>query len=126
MAYMRFSPSRLSLLIADSFQRLSWFREDDNFICVMTRIPIGSTHVINSSHIIDNIQNMCQTGLAILSIFYCDFRNTNKQNAHNLLLSILIQLCHQSDTFSQVLSIRKTPFLLFVLFHAFSCFSEKK
>jgi hypothetical protein len=43
-------------------------------------------------------------GLATLSIFYCDFRDTNKQNARNLLSSVLIQLCRQSDAFSQVLS----------------------
>ena len=47
---------------------------------------------------------MCRTGLASLAIFYCDFRDKNKQNARNLLSSILIQLCHQSDAFSQVLS----------------------
>ena len=47
---------------------------------------------------------MCRTGLATLAIFYCDFRDKNKQNALNLLSSILIQLCHQSDAYSQVLS----------------------
>jgi len=47
---------------------------------------------------------MCRTGLATLPIFYCDFRDKNKQNTRNLLSSILIQLCHQSDAFSQVLS----------------------
>jgi len=47
---------------------------------------------------------MCRTGLATLTIFYCDFCDKNKQNMHNLLSSILIQLCHQSDAFSQVLS----------------------
>jgi ankyrin repeat protein len=47
---------------------------------------------------------MCRTGLATLAIFYCDFRDTNKQDARNLLSSILIQLCQQSDKFSQVLS----------------------
>ena len=47
---------------------------------------------------------MCRTGLVILSIFYFDFRDANKQNARNLLSSVLIQLCRQSDAFSQVLS----------------------
>ena len=47
---------------------------------------------------------MCPIGLATLSIFYCDFRDTNKQNARNLLSSILLQLSHQSDAFSQALS----------------------
>ena len=47
---------------------------------------------------------MCGTGLATLAIFYCDFRDKNKQNARNLLSSVLIQLCHQSDAFSKLLS----------------------
>ena len=44
------------------------------------------------------------TGLATLVIFYCDFRDKNKQNARNLLSSVLIQLCHRSDAFSKLLS----------------------
>ena len=47
---------------------------------------------------------MCPTGLAILAIFYFHFGDTTKQDARNLLTSVLIQLCSQSDTFSQVLS----------------------
>jgi len=47
---------------------------------------------------------MCPTGLAILAIFYFHFGDTAKQDARNLLSSVLIQLCSQSDTFSQVLS----------------------
>jgi hypothetical protein len=39
-----------------------------------------------------------------LSIFYCDFRDKKKQDARNLLSSILIQLSHQSDKFSELLS----------------------
>lgn len=101
-----FSLSPLSPLIIDDFQCLSRLREDDNFVCVITTISyvIGSIHVIDSSSVIDDIQDMCRTGLAILSIFYCDFRDSNKQNARNLLSSVLIQLSCQSDTFSQVLS----------------------
>ena len=47
---------------------------------------------------------MCRTGLATLAIFYCDFRDKNKQNVRNILSSILIQLCYQSDEFSKLLS----------------------
>jgi len=46
---------------------------------------------------------MCTTGLAILAIFYFHFADTTKQNARNLLSSVLLQLCSQSDKFSQVL-----------------------
>ena len=47
---------------------------------------------------------MCPTGLAILAIFYFHFGDTTKQDARNLLSTVLIQLCSQSDKFSQVLS----------------------
>ena len=47
---------------------------------------------------------MCPTGLAILAIFYFHFGDTTKQDARNLLSSVLIQLCSQSDKFSQGLS----------------------
>jgi len=47
---------------------------------------------------------MCPTGLAIVAIFYFHFGDTTKQDARNLLSSILTQLCSQSDKFSQDLS----------------------
>jgi len=65
---------------------------------------IRCTHFTNSSTIIKDIQDMCRTGLAILAIFYFHFSDSTKQDARNLLSSVLIQLCSQSDKFSQVLS----------------------
>jgi hypothetical protein len=62
------------------------------------------TYIIDSSSIIEELQSMCQTGLDALAIFYFDFRDTNKQDARNLLSSLLIQFCHRSDAFSQILS----------------------
>jgi len=47
---------------------------------------------------------MCQMGFATLAIFYFDFRDAAKKDARNLLSSLLIQLCDQSDNFSKVLS----------------------
>ena len=47
---------------------------------------------------------MCSTGLAILAIFYFHFGDITKQDARNLLSSVLFQLCSQSNKFSQVLS----------------------
>jgi hypothetical protein len=43
-------------------------------------------------------------GLATISIFYFDFRDRGKQEARHLLSSILIQLCGQSDEYSEILS----------------------
>jgi len=65
---------------------------------------IRCTHVTDSSSIIEDIQDICPTGLAILAIFYFHFGDSTKQDARHLLSSLLFQLCSQSDKFSQVLS----------------------
>jgi hypothetical protein len=57
-----------------------------------------------SSSIIEEVQDMRQTGLALISFFYFDFRDGGKQEVHPLLSSILLQLCDQSDNFSKILS----------------------
>jgi hypothetical protein len=48
--------------------------------------------------------DMCQTGLATLAFFYFDFRDVGKQDARSLLSSLLIQLCNESDKFSEIIS----------------------
>jgi len=65
---------------------------------------VSRTHIIDSSSIIKDIQDMCLTGLDTLSIFHFDFRDKKKQDARNLLSSVLIQLCQQSNQFSTILS----------------------
>jgi hypothetical protein len=47
---------------------------------------------------------MCQMGLATIAFFYFDFRDAGKRDVSHLLSSILIQLCDQSDKFSEILS----------------------
>ena len=69
------------------------------------RIPFYVYSPYFSSTIIQEVRDVCQTGLAILSFFYFDFRDAGKQDARSLLSSLLIQLCHQSDTFSEVISV---------------------
>ena len=50
----------------------------------------------------------CEAESAIMAYFYCDFRDENKQNCCNLVLSIISQLCAQSnlcyDTLSRIYS----------------------
>lgn len=43
-------------------------------------------------------------GLATISFFYFDFRDGGKRDIRSLLSSILIQLCHQSCKFAEILS----------------------
>ena len=46
---------------------------------------------------------MQKAGLASLGFFYCDFREDQKKDLHGLLSSLLVQLCHQSDTYCDIL-----------------------
>jgi len=56
------------------------------------------------SSIIECVHDMSQMGLATISFFYFDFRDGGKQDVRHLLTSILIQLCDQSDSYSEILS----------------------
>ena len=47
---------------------------------------------------------MRKAGLASLAFFYCDFREDQKKDLRRLLSSLLVQLCHQSDSYSDILS----------------------
>lgn len=57
-----------------------------------------------SSTIIEYINSMKKSGLASLAFFYCDFREDDKRDSRGLLSSLLVQLCHQSDSYSRILS----------------------
>jgi hypothetical protein len=57
-----------------------------------------------SSAIIEDIDTMRKSGLASLAFYYCDFKEDQKKNRHGLLSSVLVQLCHQSDSYSDFLS----------------------
>ena len=57
-----------------------------------------------SSTIIEDINTMRKSGLASLAMFYCDFREEQKRGVRSLLSSVLVQLCHQSDAYCDILS----------------------
>jgi hypothetical protein len=59
---------------------------------------------LTSSAIIEDIDSMRKAGLASLAFFYCDFRDEEKTGLRGLLSSLLAQLCHQSDTYCDMLS----------------------
>jgi hypothetical protein len=40
-------------------------------------------------------------GLASPALFYCDFREDQKKDLRGPLSSLLVQLCHQSDSYSE-------------------------
>ena len=57
-----------------------------------------------SSAIIEEVRDVCQTGLATLAFFYFDFRDAGKQDVRSLLSSLLVQLSDLSDNFCEILS----------------------
>ena len=59
--------------------------------------------MLASSSIIQDIVAMQKAGLASLAFFYCDFREDQKKDLRGLLSSLLVQLCHQSDSYSDIL-----------------------
>ncbi len=60
--------------------------------------------VLGSSAVIEDIDAMRKAGLASLAFFYCDFREDQKKELRGLLLSLLDQLYHQSDSYYDILS----------------------
>jgi hypothetical protein len=57
-----------------------------------------------SSAIIQDIDNMRKSRPAILTFFYCDFKEERKRDLRGLLTSLLVQLCYQSDSYCDLLS----------------------
>ena len=47
---------------------------------------------------------MQRSGLASLAMFYYDFREDQKKDLRGLMSSVLVQLCHQSDSYCDILS----------------------
>ena len=57
-----------------------------------------------SSAIIQIVDTMRRAGFASLAYFYCDFRDDKKKDLQGLLSSLLVQLCHQSDSYCDTVS----------------------
>ena len=89
---------------SDSFRWHSWVGKECPLVRITENIQYSIYSCFDSSTIIEDIQDMCQTGLASLAIFYFDFRDATKQDARSLLSSLLVQLSHQSHEFSKILS----------------------
>ena len=57
-----------------------------------------------SSSVIQDIMALQDAGKATIAYFYFDFRDTDKQNLHNALPSLLTQLSARSDSCCDILS----------------------
>ena len=67
-------------------------------------LSILELDALSSSAIIQDIDTMQKSGLASLAFYYCDFREDQKKDRRGLLASILVQLCHQSNSYCDILS----------------------
>ena len=74
------------------------------YVNKLSIFPSRELIVLDSSAVIEDIDARRKAGLASLAFFYCDFREDQKKELRGLLLSLLVQLCHQSDSYYQILS----------------------
>ena len=68
-------------------------------------IPFSTLSMSASSSIIQHIiDDMSKSGLASLALFYCDYNEERKRELRGLVSSLLVQFCHQSDSYCDILS----------------------
>ena len=103
MVYVRVCPSNLFLLLIVSNVLAGSGKTIISFVSLQLYYT-RRINVFDSSSIIEELEGICQAGLDTIAIFYCNFRDAKKQNARNLLSSILTQFCHRSEAFSNILS----------------------
>jgi hypothetical protein len=60
--------------------------------------------VLASSAIIQSIEDLQKAGFASLAFFYFDSMEVDKKDRRGLLSSLLVQLCHQNDSYRDILS----------------------
>ena len=92
-AHTRLTP----IFVAGSGKSVLW----SVTFCHCCLYPLILSH---SSGVIEHIKAQHEVGLAIMAYFYCDFRNEDKQNCRSLVLSIISQLCAQSNLCCETLS----------------------
>ena len=85
---------------------LAWQRDQARVSCGLLFLTLTACadSCYHSSSIVEDIMAQREAGMATMAYFYCDFRDEDKQNCRNLLLSILSQLWDQSDLCCDILS----------------------
>jgi hypothetical protein len=83
----------------------SGFRQEYPLVSGSRNILIRSIQIFStSSSIIQEVEALHNAGMALMTYFYCDFRDTKKQDVHYLLGSLLAQLSGKSDPCYEILS----------------------
>ena len=73
-------------------------------VCDSQNGPSISFKLSNSSSIVQQVERLRDTGLALIAYFYCDFRDRKKQQVTGLLTSVVLQLSAKSDPCFNILS----------------------
>lgn len=68
------------------------------------KFPPSYSKLSISSSIIKQVERLRDTGLALVTYFYCDFRDPKKQEVTGLLASLIVQLSAKSDACYNILS----------------------
>lgn len=107
MVNVRISPtcSLLHLVMTPRGTVFSGFRQEYPLVSGSRNILIRSIQIFStSSSIIQEVEALHNAGMALMTYFYCDFRDTKKQDVHYLLGSLLAQLSGKSDPCYEILS----------------------
>lgn len=99
-----YAPLSLNLLPRDDLVFRSRLRKEHTFVSLFLDVFILGPQLSPRSTIIENIECMCEQGLASLAFYYFDFCDTEKNHLRGLLSSLLWQLCDQSDSFCDIVS----------------------
>lgn len=103
LTVLRYSAShRLLYFVAGSGKSVLWWVVcgfPASFLCLDSELKWST-----SSAVIEDALTLREAGLASMAYFYCDFRDEDKQNHYDLLLSVLFQLSGQSDQYFDALS----------------------
>lgn len=88
--------------VADN-KLVSGVRQERLKVCGSPVFPCRRIYYFGSSAIIQDIEGMGEDGSSSIAFFFFDFRDDEKQTRRNLLSSLLVQLCDQSDTHYDIL-----------------------
>jgi hypothetical protein len=99
-----YAPLSLNLLPRDDLVFVAGSGKSTLSLVDFLGVFILGSQLSPSSTIIENIECMCEQGLASLAFYYFDFRDAEKNDLRGLLSSVLWQLFDQSDSFCDIVS----------------------
>ena len=93
---LKYLKTEIFFFVAGAGKSVFWYVE--HLISLYRRLI-----TLASSTIIENLDSMRKAGLASLAFFYFDFREDKKKDLRGLLSSLMVQLCHQSDSYCDMI-----------------------